>query len=81
MDQVNVNKHEPNPFSKAELSRIFAHLDEHRRPYFILQATTGMRTGELMALRWKDIDFKNQQIRISRSRWGKIEESTKTTGS
>ncbi len=81
VQNLRVTKHEPNPFSKAELTRIFAKLDQHLLPYFILQATTGMRTGELMALRWKDIDFKNKQIRISRSRWGKIEDSTKTSGS
>ncbi len=78
---LRVSKHEPNPFNKAELSRIFANLDEYLLPYFILQATTGMRTGELMALRWRDIDFKNNQIRITRSRWRKIEDTTKTAGS
>jgi len=78
---LRLTKHEPNPFNKAELSRIFVNLDKHVLPYFILQAATGMRTGELMALRFKDIDFKNNKIRITRSRWRKIEDSTKTAGS
>ena len=32
---------------------------------FILQ--TGLRTGELVGLRWEDIDFKNKKIKITRT--------------
>lgn len=81
VDNLRVTKHEPNPFTRDELTRIFANSDEHLLPYFLLQASTGMRTGELLALRWKDFDWKHNLIKISRSRWGKIEESTKTKGS
>jgi integrase len=52
VQNLRIQKHEPNPFTRDELSRIFQHLDDHLRPYFLLQAATGMRTGELMARRW-----------------------------
>jgi integrase len=81
VDNLRVARHEPNPFSKDELAKIFANLDDHLLPYFILQASTGLRTGELFALRWRDIDFQNNQICVSKSRWRKIEDSTKTAGS
>lgn len=32
-----------------------------------LAATTGMRRGEILALRWEDVDFERSAIRISRS--------------
>jgi integrase len=34
---------------------------------FILALTTGMRQGELLGLRWKDVDFKNYVIRITQT--------------
>jgi integrase len=37
------------------------------RTFFITAAFTGMRSGELRALRWDDIDFKQQKITIRRS--------------
>jgi integrase len=34
-----------------------------------------------MALRWKDIHWPRNRLVVSKSRWGKIEDSTKTEGS
>ncbi|MFC4389354.1 tyrosine-type recombinase/integrase [Gracilibacillus marinus] len=34
---------------------------------FILLSYTGMRVGELIALKWKDIDFKKRTIRITKT--------------
>jgi len=40
---------------------------------------SGLRTGELIALQWKDIDFSKNQIIVQRSkRHGKLRETTKT---
>ena len=33
---------------------------------FLLELTTGMRRGELLALQWTDLDFKTGRLRISR---------------
>lgn len=37
-------------------------------PFVVLGITTGMRKGEILGLRWSDIDFANSQIRVRRSR-------------
>lgn len=34
---------------------------------YILMLNTGMRTGEALALKWNDIDFKKPQIRVSKA--------------
>jgi integrase len=78
VQDLRVTKHEPNPFTKDELLRIWAKLDPHLKPYFVLQSATGLRSGELMALRWKDFDWKHDQIHITKSRWRGIESNTKT---
>jgi integrase len=79
--KVREIKHEPMPFSKEELRKIFAALDPHFLPYFLLQASTGIRTGELLALKWRNFSWHNNLLYINKSRWGKIEESTKTKDS
>ena len=49
--------------------------------YYALFATaiyTGMRRGELLALEWSDIDFKNAKINVSKQYYKGIKQSTKT---
>ena len=54
--------------------------DEWLLPFFALM--TGMRKGELIGLKWADIDLEHDVIRVSRSVWsgdgGSHEKSTKT---
>ncbi len=48
--------------------------------HWALAALTGMRSGELMALHWSDVDITNQSIRVSRSYNARLrcEKTTKT---
>lgn len=36
-------------------------------PFFLTALRTGMRQGELFALRWQDVDFERDQLRVVRS--------------
>jgi integrase len=56
------------PFSNDELKLIFHHIDQHYLPFFLTQACTGARPNELSALRWRDINWSNNQIYIGRGR-------------
>ncbi|MCB9489076.1 MAG: site-specific integrase [Deltaproteobacteria bacterium] len=38
-------------------------------PYFVTAFHTGMRAGEMVALKWEDVDFYNRKIRVRRSEW------------
>jgi integrase len=70
--------HRPRPerkeaayFENDELPRLFGHL--HEEPYLslcLVALKTGMRQGELFALRWCDVDLEEAVVRVRRSRTG-----------
>lgn len=70
---------EPNPFSLDEMEAILNVLPDQSRNYFQFAFLTGLRTSEMIALDWSDIDFDNQVVHVSRA-WvcGAIK-TTKTT--
>jgi integrase len=39
------------------------------RTLVLLDAATGLRVSELLALRWRDVDFENLELRVTRSIW------------
>jgi integrase len=57
--------------SDEEEARLFDVLPERLKSLVVLALNTGMRRGELLALRWKDIDLVNQTITIRMSKSGK----------
>lgn len=51
-------KAEIHPLDPDELDRLMEHLDGHRDKWlFMFAAYSGMRQGELLALRWSDVDI------------------------
>ncbi len=58
-------------FENDELPRLFGHLrDEPYRSLCLVALKTGMRQGELVALRWCDVDLEEAVVRVRRSRTG-----------
>ena len=72
--------HRPRPehnFSattKAEWRRV----NEQDAAMFTIAAFTGLRLGELLALRWSDVDLKGAQITVARAMSAGVEGSTKS---
>jgi integrase len=62
-------KDEIDPLTREELSHLLTvfrlHYSEHY-PMALLLARTGMRLGEVLALKWEDIDFKGRFIYVVR---------------
>jgi len=74
-------------YSRQQVSLILKHcvtsnLGEWIRPILVMLATTGMRIGELIELRWRDIDFDAGVIHIIDDRFSRRKQlmgSTRTT--
>ena len=75
------NQSHVDPFTKDEQIAILEATSGQGRYLLRFAFWTGMRTSELIAIEWSDIDFVNNEIRVSRAltQASKTPESTKTT--
>lgn len=65
--QSNVSK-TSDLWDAAQLKAFLTVAEQHRLHAVLwLAAYTGLRRGELLALRWSDVDFANQLVRVHRS--------------
>jgi integrase len=67
------------PFTQDELNRIIEHSDGWFQNFIATAFYTGCRVGELFALKWQNVDFKNKRIYIDSTR-GDYKEGTTKTG-
>lgn len=56
------------PFSESEIKQILLHAQGSLKTYLIIAFFTGARTGEILALNYEDLDFKNHKISINKSK-------------
>jgi len=56
--------------SKAEAQRLLDECAEHLRPIVIVALYTGMRLGEILNLKWEDVDFDLKTIYIHTAKSG-----------
>jgi integrase len=60
-------KQEIQPLTPDQARRLVEAARGHRlEVVLVLAITTGMRRGELLALRWQDIDFENKNLQVRR---------------
>ncbi len=64
---LKVPRRVPDYLRWEAVPAVLAALDDRWRPLFATAIYTGMRKGELLGLRKKDVDFGAMQIRITRS--------------
>ncbi|MBV4414684.1 tyrosine-type recombinase/integrase [Clostridium tyrobutyricum] len=62
------NKREIQIFTLEEEKDFIKSIGNHRhRALFILVLGTGLRIGEVIALKWSDIDFENNELKVKRT--------------
>jgi integrase len=62
-------KRSVTPYTSNELRSLLGELESHRLfAFFRLLAYTGARRGEVLALRWSDLDFEKATLAISKNR-------------
>jgi len=69
------------PFNQEEIFSIISAVTESMRCFFAIGFFTGMRTGEIIGLKWKDVNWDERIIKIRRSRRQGTETKPKTKSS
>lgn len=61
------------PFTKAQVDELFRKFpaDHHHYVPMCISYYTGMRIGEILALKWEDIDFENNTILVHKTQYDK----------
>jgi integrase len=72
---------EKKPFLMDDMFKIIDAMPEHMKCYFAIGFFTGMRTGEIIGLQWKDVDWNERIIKVRRSRRQGVETKPKTKSS
>lgn len=73
-----LNTPEPDPFNDAEIAAILDQMQPAAAHMFKFAFWTGLRTGELIAMQWDDVDMFNKIVRVRRSTTEKHTKTTKT---
>jgi integrase len=71
----------PEWLDPEELSALLSQLDRCFRVTVFLDAATGLRRSELLALKWGDVEFKKLQILVQRSIYRNVVGNCKTEAS
>nr|WP_106593321.1 tyrosine-type recombinase/integrase [Marinobacterium halophilum] len=69
---------EPQPFTPDEIDKILVQLDGQCRNLIQFAFWSGLRTSELIALRWQDVDLNSERVHIRTAIVRQREKSTKT---
>ena len=57
-----------DPFSLDEIKSILLKTDDYKRNFFAIMVFSGLRPGELVALKWSDIDWESETFKVVRTR-------------
>ena len=81
LDPLKPEKADINPFSMDEVKAIIENVDSHYKNFFTVAFFTGMRFGEMSALKWRNIDFRLGVIKVRETLVEGEEGPPKTDGS
>jgi len=71
----------PDVLELAEIQLLLSKLGVRERTLALLDAGTGLRVSELLALRWRDVGFENLELNVTRSIWHQVIGDCKTEAS
>jgi integrase len=71
----------PEILTPKELQDLLLELPQQVRTMVLLDASTGLRRGELLALRWQDVNLETNEANVIRSIWRNVVGDTKTEAS
>lgn len=62
VEMLKVNNKRLRYLEKEEITKLLANCHGHLKPIVIVALNTGMRKGEILNLKWQDVDFKRDII-------------------
>ena len=71
----------PDVLELWEVQLLLSKLSVRERTLALLDAGAGLRGSELLALRWRDADFENLELNVTRSIWHQVIGDSKTEAS
>ncbi len=81
IENLKIQKPDINPLSMEEVRLFLEHVRPEYHDFFVVAFFTGMRFGEMAALKWRNVDFQHGFIRVRETRVNKEEGRPKTKGS
>ena len=72
---------DPQILTPEEYRQLVFELEERERVIVMLAGSTALRRSELFGLRWEDVDFEQQVVRVTHSIFRNVEGETKTPAS
>jgi integrase len=81
LDPLKPEKADINPFSMEEVKMIIENVDSHYKNFFVVAFFTGMRFGEMSALKWRNVDFRLGVVKVRETLVQGEEGPPKTDGS
>jgi integrase len=67
-DDLDEEDKHVDPFTLDELQHILSRVNNYKKNFFGIMAFSGIRPGELVALKWSDIDFESETFKVLRTR-------------
>lgn len=74
-----ISEYEPQPYTAHEVRRLLLNIPEPERWAFQLWAYTGLRTGELIGLRWARVDLDGKTMRVTETTTEQIDKTRAKT--
>jgi integrase len=71
----------PDVLELVEIQLLLSKLGVREGTLALLDAGTGLRVSELLALRWRDVDFEKLELNVTRSIWHQVVGECKTEAS
>jgi integrase len=71
----------PDILTPEQYRALLDELGQRERVLVLLVGATGLRRGELIALKWRDLDLEGHLVNVTHSVWHSIEGETKTEAS
>ena len=67
-DDIDAEDKNVDPFTLEEIRSILQATSGYKRNFFAIMVFSGVRPGELVALKWSDIDWESETFEIKRTR-------------